>query len=82
MDVVTETGFDVIMANINRNVLLDYLPAFAEKVTPGGYLYLSGVLVEDQSIMEAAAAAVGFSLIQHDNEGPWWAGVFQMAQAG
>ncbi len=82
MDVVPETNFDVILANINRNVLLDYLPAFAEKIAPGGYLYLSGVLVEDQSMMEEAATAVGFKLIQHDHEGPWWAGVFQSTASG
>lgn len=80
IEVVPETDYDVIFANINRNVLLDYLPEFAQKIVPGGRLFLSGVLVEDQPMMEEAAGAAGFSLLQHDHEGPWWAGVFEASQ--
>ncbi|MEM8487291.1 MAG: 50S ribosomal protein L11 methyltransferase, partial [Bacteroidota bacterium] len=66
-----------IFANINRNVLLAYLPEFAQKIAPGGRLFLSGVLVADHPMMEEAARAAGFNLLQHDHEGPWWAGVFE-----
>ena len=76
LDVVPEEGFDVVLANINRNVLLDYLAGFANKVNENGYLFLSGVLVEDRDFMEKAAGDVGLRLIADDREGAWWAGVF------
>ncbi len=77
IDVVPETGFDVLLANINRNVLLDYLETFAEKVVENGYLMLSGVLVEDQGMMVRAAWQAGFQLVESGAEGTWWAGVFK-----
>jgi len=40
--------FDVILANINKNILLQYIPALAKKLNEGGYLLLSGLLAEDE----------------------------------
>ncbi|MFK7844196.1 MAG: 50S ribosomal protein L11 methyltransferase [Rhodothermales bacterium] len=76
LDVIPEAGFNVVLANINRNVLLEYLKDFAAKVAAGGYLFLSGVLVVDRPMMEEAAAKVGMRLVADDHEGEWWAGIF------
>lgn len=76
LDVIPEIGFNVVLANINRNVLLEYLKDFAAKVVAGGFLFLSGVLVVDKPTMEDAAANVGMHLVADDHEGEWWAGVF------
>ena len=77
MEVISEGDFDVIFANINRNVLLDYMSSFGEKAGENGLLFLSGVLVEDQEMMVEATEKEHFTLIDQDHEGAWWAGVFR-----
>ena len=77
IDVVDETGFDLVLANINRNALLDLLPAFAEKTESGGRLALAGLLRQDRERMLEAAAAQGFTDVHEAAEGEWWAGVWR-----
>lgn len=42
IDGIQENGFDLIMANINRNVLLEHIPWYQGKLQPGGTLLVSG----------------------------------------
>lgn len=50
--------YDIILANINRNVLLAQLGAIAQHLLPGGVVVLSGLLAGDrESIAEAARKA-------------------------
>jgi len=46
-----ETEYDVILANINRNALIDLVPELNKHLKPGGKLLLSGLLAEDSSKM-------------------------------
>ena len=73
IEIVSETGFDLVLANINRNVLLDLLPAFAEKTRSGGRLVLAGLLRQDREPMLEAAAKHTFVPIHEATEGEWWA---------
>ena len=73
LGVVSEREFDLILANINRNVLLDMLPALASKVRPGGRIVLSGLLQADRLDMLKAAADKGLTPIAEVEEGRWWA---------
>lgn len=41
--------FDVILANINKNVLMETLPQLKEQLAPGGVLLLSGLLLADEA---------------------------------
>jgi ribosomal protein L11 methyltransferase len=50
--------FDIIMANINRNILLADLPAFVSKATPGTKIYLSGFYISDVTLIEEKAATL------------------------
>ena len=75
--VVPESGFDGILANIERDILIDMLPDFAEKVTPGGYVALAGLLIEDQPPMREAIAANGFTIAREATENEWWAVVLR-----
>jgi len=43
----TGSNYDLIMANINRNVLLEHLPQYANKLRKGGTLLLSGFFESD-----------------------------------
>lgn len=45
---VTDDRFDIILANINKSVLLDTIPRLAILLQPQGKLLLSGLLTEDQ----------------------------------
>ncbi len=51
--------FDLVLANINRNVLLDMLPALDTLVKPEGTIILSGLLDTDES------------MIREQRPGPW-----------
>jgi ribosomal protein L11 methyltransferase len=41
--------FDIILANINKNVILDNFSILVKKISPGGILLLSGLLIEDEA---------------------------------
>lgn len=44
--------YDRIIANINRNILLEDIPVYVKSLNPGGKLYLSGFYTEDISYIE------------------------------
>jgi ribosomal protein L11 methyltransferase len=45
---IPDKGFDIILANINRNVILQYLPLLKGRLKPGALLLLSGLLTADE----------------------------------
>ena len=48
---VQEKEFDIVLANINRNILLEIIPALSEKTKSKGIIILSGLLREDEQII-------------------------------
>lgn len=50
--VVKGRKYDIILANINRNILLGDIPVYAEMLTTSGELYLSGFYTEDIPAIE------------------------------
>lgn len=64
-------GFDVILANINRNVILDSLSDLHAMMQAGGDLLVSGFLAQDKALLEAAAQAAGFELRESLGRGNW-----------
>ncbi len=54
--------FDVVLANINRNILMADIPAYAACMTGGAALYVSGFYVEDVPAVCAAAGSAGLTL--------------------
>ncbi len=51
---ISGEDYDVILANINRNVLLNSLVRLNMKLKKGGVLLLSGILKEDVNLMKKA----------------------------
>ncbi len=50
---IEEDSFDVICANIIRNVIIENMEHISEKINPKGKLFLSGILIsDDQEILE------------------------------
>ena len=47
------SAFDIILANINRNVIVDNLPFLSEELKAKGYLLLSGLLAEDEEMIRS-----------------------------
>ena len=62
---------DILLANINRNILLADMPAFAAQLNPAGHLLLSGFLEEDVPVLTEAATALGLRLIDTLSDGDW-----------
>ena len=63
--------FDVVVANINRNILLADMPAFKEVMAHGGTLILSGFYEDDVPLLVEKAETLGLSLKEKKEEGEW-----------
>ena len=68
---VPETKYDTILANINRNVILDSIPALNMRVTNGGMMLLSGFLTQDVPKLKARLEEVKFKIIDQQVENNW-----------
>lgn len=64
-------AFDLILANINRNILVRDLPHYAAALNTGGTIVLSGFLVTDEPIIHDAYTAKGFSCTGRQEEDGW-----------
>ena len=67
---------DLLLANINRNILLADLPAFAARLKPGARLFLSGFLEEDIQPLVTKAASLGLTHETTLADGDWRALTF------
>jgi len=75
--IVGETPFEVILANINRNVLLADLPAYTEVLAPGGTLIMSGFYTQDLNLIREKAQLCGLSYISVREKNNWISVVFE-----
>ena len=66
-----EGQFDLVMANINRNILLADMPLFRQKMAPGAYLILSGFYTEDIPMLTDKAATLGLVLENQEQDNNW-----------
>jgi ribosomal protein L11 methyltransferase len=53
--------FDVVVANILSNTLVELAPALAGRLAPGGLLLLAGILVPQEKEVGAACLAAGLA---------------------
>jgi ribosomal protein L11 methyltransferase len=70
-DVVTNREFDVILANINKNVLKSHLAFYAKKLKNKGELLLSGFFTTDNDELITAATAVGLTFVKSKSKENW-----------
>jgi ribosomal protein L11 methyltransferase len=64
-------SFDVVLANINRNILLADMPAFVGKLSTNGLLLLSGFYDSDKPFLTEKAESLGMQLVGEKKEGEW-----------
>lgn len=63
--------FDVVIANINRNILLADMPTFVEAMKPQATLILSGFYEEDVALLEEKAVSLGLKKSQCQANRSW-----------
>lgn len=71
IDAVPKEGFDVIIANINKNVLKRHLPFYTKKIKSNGILLMSGFFASDVSELNEYAMRQGFSIIEEFIRNNW-----------
>lgn len=71
-----EGTFDLVLANINRNILLADMPMFREKMASGAKLILSGFYTEDAPMLVDKAKTLGLTLQQQKEDQNWCCLVF------
>lgn len=69
--------FDVVIANINRNILLNDMTAFRSHLKTGGRLILSGFYETDVPMLEQAALSNGLTIIDVVTDGEWACAMFE-----
>lgn len=69
--------FDVVIANINRNILLNDMTAFRSHFKTGGRLILSGFYETDVPMLEQAAQSNGLTIIDVVTDGEWACAMFE-----
>jgi ribosomal protein L11 methyltransferase len=70
-EMLQPSEYDLILANINRNILLKYVNLFPELLKPGGKLILSGLLLRDEPKMLQEYQNAGFSLVEKNAKKEW-----------
>ena len=65
--------YDIVLANINRNVLLDNMSSMCASINIGGFLVMSGILEEDESFLSSAAMALGLIPVRSIYQSGWMA---------
>ncbi len=66
-----EGVFDVILANINKHVIVDQLGDLAQQLAPGGVIILSGLLQNDSEDIENEAIKNNLSVSNWMTKGSW-----------
>ncbi len=74
------TPFDVIIANINRNILLADMTQYAACMHSGSELYMSGFYVEDIPVIREKAESLGMNFVHHREKNNWAAVKFVMKE--
>lgn len=70
--------FDVIIANINRNILMNDMAAYTNCMHSGSEIYMSGFYVEDIPVLREKAESLGLEFVHHREKNNWAAVKFIM----
>ena len=70
-NIPADKSFKIILANINRNVILENLPGMCKLLEAGGQLLLSGLMQDDYEIVMAEAVKCGLHLQKKGEKLGW-----------
>ena len=63
--------YDVLLANINRNILIQDIPTYSRSLKKGGLLFVSGFYVEDMPMIRGVAERSGLRFASSDSLDGW-----------
>jgi ribosomal protein L11 methyltransferase len=69
--------YDIILANINKNVLIAEIPVYAEKLNPGGVLVISGFYISDSDDMINIAEKYSLHKTGYNEKNSWASLIFK-----
>lgn len=76
-EVPADKKFGGILANINRNILLDEIPKYVSHLLPGGWLVTSGFYEMDQADIENCGAENGLTKLRSNTRNQWATVIFE-----
>ena len=68
--------FNWVLANINRNILLQDMPAYVRSLKAGGVILFSGFYLDDLQQIRRGAEELGLRLVGHTDRNQWVAAKF------
>lgn len=68
--------FDIILANINRNILLRDMKEYVKCLVDGGKIFFSGFYEEDLKLIAKEAECLDLKYVNHVTKNNWTAAVF------
>lgn len=71
-----DAKYDLIIANINRNILLDDMPTYVAHLNSGGCILFSGFYTADLDLIKAQASQLGMEYVNHRTKNDWVAAKF------
>lgn len=74
--IIPKKKYDVVIANINRNILIADMVHYKESLLDGGTLYLSGFYSEDLPLIKDACNKLGLRFVDNKERLNWIAGKF------
>ncbi len=70
--------FNIILANINRNILLNDMESYVNTLLPEGKILFSGFYTEDLPLIQEKADSLGLEFIDRKEKDNWVAALFQI----
>jgi len=64
IDSINESNFDLVIANINKHILIDIAPVLTGKVKQGGLILLSGLLNSDEEDVAVLYKDLGQNILE------------------
>jgi ribosomal protein L11 methyltransferase len=77
INVIEDSGFNVMIGNITRNVILQYFPAIGNKIAANGLFICSGFYETDLEALKSEAYSLGLQLESHKVKEGWCAASFR-----
>jgi len=63
--------FDLVLANIQRTILVPIMPQMVQRLSPSAHLLLSGLLLDDEEEIFRSATAAGARILSREVENEW-----------
>lgn len=77
-ELLNNCSYDVILANINRNILLNDMEAYTKTMRTGSQIAFSGFYTSDISHIDTKARTLGLRLLRQSEKNNWAALVYKM----